>query len=148
MRQLLRGHREKVLYVVVGVWNTVFGYSLYAVAVTVLGDEHYVWLLVPTSIIAITQNYFAYKFLVFRTRSNYLREYLRFYLVYGPVVLANLLVLPALVRWLSLEPVVAQALFTLLAVVVTYAGHKYFTFREPEDVFEKSGQGTSGASTE
>jgi len=128
-------HREKLLYLLVGGWNTLFGYGLYAGLVWVFGRDAYWWLLVPTSLIAVTQNYVAYKFIVFRTKGSWIREYAKFWLVYLPYLGLNLLVLPGLVSFLGLDPRIAQAAFVMVAFVITYFAHKHFTFRDADDAF-------------
>lgn len=135
VKGLLARHREKLLYLVVGGWNTVFGYALYVALVSVLGRDNYWWLLIPSNIIAVTHNYFTYKLIVFRTRGRWMKEYVKFWIVYLPYLGANLLLLPALVSFLQLDPRLAQAAFTLVAFVITYLGHKYFTFRDADEAF-------------
>jgi putative flippase GtrA len=143
--ELRRTHAEKIRFLVVGVWNTFFGIGLYTLLVTLLGKQLYLLLVVPVNIVAITQNFVLYKFLVFRTKGHYLREYLRFYIVYGPPVLVNLFVLPLLVRVAGLDPRIAQFLFTGVVVFVSWFGHKYFTFRTPtEEVAEIDSEETAG----
>ena len=132
----IKRHQEKVTFVLVGAWNTFFGFALYAFLLWVFGQQAYWILIIPANIIAVTQNYLAYKFLVFKTRGNYVREYLKFYVVYIPSVVANLVILPILVRGLHIPPLIAQAFFIGFVVIVSYFGHKYFTFREPAEVLE------------
>jgi putative flippase GtrA len=130
-------HAEKIRFLVVGVWNTAFGIGLYTVLVTVLGEDKYLLLVIPVNIIAITQNFILYKFVVFRSKGHYVREYFRFYIVYGPAVLVNLFVLPMLVKWAGLDPRIAQFLFTFVVVFISWFGHKYFTFRTPTEQVEE-----------
>ncbi|MRR11052.1 GtrA family protein [bacterium] len=133
LRRILTRHREKILYLIVGGWNTVFGYAVYLGLIALIGTDHYWWLLIPTNIIGVTQNFFAYKLIVFRTKGRWASEYGKFWIVYLPYLGANLLLLPALVAWLELDPRIAQGVYAVLAVVITYLGHKYFTFREPAE---------------
>jgi len=49
----------------------------------------------------ITFSYFGYKFFVFRTKGNYLREWLKCFAVYGAGMLPGLVVLSALTRFLQ-----------------------------------------------
>lgn len=136
---LVRRHREKMLYLVVGGWNTVFGYAVYVMLVTLLGRQNYWWLLVPSNIIGVTHNFFTYKYIVFRTRGRSPAEYVRFWIVYLPYLAGNLVLLPAIVSGLGLDPRAGQGVYAVIAFVATYIGHKYFTFREPDDAFRSSG---------
>ncbi|MDO8964770.1 MAG: GtrA family protein [Coriobacteriia bacterium] len=128
---------ERMRYVFVGGWNTIFAYGLYVILVTLVGARAYVWLLVPVTIVSVTQSFYLHKYLVFRTRGGHLREYLRFYIVYGPVLIVNMFVLPALVGWLGLDPRIAQGVFTAVAIAATYLANKYFTFGSPEQRSEE-----------
>lgn len=135
MCEMLLRHREKLLYIIVGAWNTVFGYAVYLGLLALIGTDHYWWLLIPTNIIGVTQNFLSYKLIVFKTRGRWAKEYGKFWIVYLPYLAANLLLLPALVGLLKLDPRVAQAAFTVVAFVITYLGHKYFTFRDADAEF-------------
>ncbi|NLU49340.1 MAG: GtrA family protein [Syntrophomonadaceae bacterium] len=138
MKALLRRHEEKIRFVVVGGWNTVFGYLVFAGLYYLLRSHlHYLLLLAASYIISITNAYLGYKFAVFKTRGNYLREYLRFYLVYGVSFLVNLILLPVLVEALGLHPLVAQALILFFTTVISYTGHKYYSFSVPARAMEQ-----------
>ncbi|MCX7971077.1 MAG: GtrA family protein [Negativicutes bacterium] len=125
-----RLHRKKFRYLLVGFWNTVFSYLLFAAFFAWLGDRlHYQLIVVAVNVIAITNNYIAYKVFVFRTRGNYWREYLRFYAVYGLGIGLNLLLLPLLLSFTPLNAYAAQAVVTVIIIIVGYIGHNRFSFR-------------------
>jgi putative flippase GtrA len=96
-------------YICVGAFNTVFGYGIYVVLLASLNAVLPArWLsltVVLASLLgappAITVAYFGYKFFVFRTRGNYLREWLKCCAVYGSSMLPGLVVLSALTRFLQ-----------------------------------------------
>lgn len=116
----------------VGGWNTVFSYATFAALYFLLASSiHYIALLVVNYIIGITNAYIFYKFFVFKTKGNYLREYLRFYLVYGIAFIVNILLLPFSVEVLKLSPLVAQALIVFITVAISYTGHSRFSFKLP-----------------
>jgi putative flippase GtrA len=96
-------------YLCVGVFNTIFGYIAFAIALTLLNAALPARLLYLTVIfasivsnpLAITVAYFGYKFFVFRTKGNYLAEWLRCFAVYGTSMIPGLLALSALTRFLQ-----------------------------------------------
>ena len=96
-------------YLAVGVFNTIFGYSTFVIALSLLNrtaPSKYLYLMAPlASIIStplnITVAYFGYKFFVFRTRGKYLLEWLKCFAVYGTGMLPGLFVLGALTRLLQ-----------------------------------------------
>ncbi len=130
MRDLIKKNEEKVRYLIVGGWNTVFGYLSFAILYYTLSHIiHYTVLLVISYIISISNAYFCYKFFVFRTKGNYLREYMRFYLIYGFAFIISLFMLPIAVEVLKWHPLVAFAVITLFTVIISYLGHKNYSFQ-------------------
>jgi len=98
-----------VRYLCVGVFNTLFGYAIYVVLLASLDAVLPVRWLYLTVVLAsvlsapltITVAYFGYKFFVFRTKGNYLREWLKCCAVYGSSMVPGLVVLSALTRFLQ-----------------------------------------------
>jgi putative flippase GtrA len=96
-------------YLGVGVFNTVFGYISFAIILTLLNAALPTRLLYLTVILAsvlstplnITVAYLGYKFFVFRTKGNYLGEWLRCFAVYGTAMIPGLIALSALTRFLQ-----------------------------------------------
>ncbi len=124
--------RQEVRYLIAGGWNTLFGYVVYAVPYFFFhGRIHYMVIAVVANPVAITMAYATHKLFVFRTKGNVLREYLKFYGVYGVITILGLLALPFCVEVLRMSPYVAPLLIIGVSVVVSYFGHKYFSFRQP-----------------
>ncbi len=122
--------REQLLYLVIGGWNTVFGYGVWALLQYLLGDHlHYLAIVLLAWPVAVLNAYLGYRYLVFRSRSPMLRELPRFSLVYLATLLVNLALLPVALRVLPFDIYVVQALFTAVVVICSYFGHKYFSFR-------------------
>jgi putative flippase GtrA len=127
---LVAARREQVLYLVVGGWNTVFGYGEWAVLQFLLGEHlHYLVIVVISWPIAVLNAYLGYRYLVFRSRGPILRELPRFASVYVTTLLATLVVLPIALHVLPFSIYVVNGLFTVAVVVVSYLGHKHFSFR-------------------
>jgi putative flippase GtrA len=122
--------REQVLYLVVGGWNTVFGYAVWALLQYLLGDYlPYLVILLLAWPINVLNAYLGYRYVVFRSRGPVFRELPRFSLVYVVALVANLVLLPVAVRVLPFSIYVDQALFLAVVLVCSYLGHKYFSFR-------------------
>jgi putative flippase GtrA len=121
---------QPLRYLVVGGWNTLFGYvsfaSLYYIFSPVI---HYLLIMVMSTVINITNAYLFYKFLVFRTRGDYLREYLRFYAVYAVPIASSFILFPLAIEVMGMNPYLAQAGIVGLTIVVSYLGHKHISFR-------------------
>lgn len=128
-----------VRYLVVGACNTLFGYGVFAGLTYLLSGKipaAYMIASVIGWVVSISFAYLGYKFFVFRTKGNYLREYLRCFAVYGASALVNLALLPVLVAALravlargEAAPYLAGALLTCGTVIFSFLGHKHFSFR-------------------
>jgi putative flippase GtrA len=121
--------REQLLYLVVGGWNTVFGYGVWALLQYLLGEHlHYLVIVLLSWPIAVLNAYLGYRYVVFRSRGPIFRELPRFSLVYVLTLLANLALLPVALNVLPFNIYVVQALLTALVVVCSYLSHRYYSF--------------------
>ena len=63
--------RRMMRYMLIGGWNTLFGIGAYAILYKLLHARvNYLLLLIPANILAITNAYLGYKFVVFRTKGD------------------------------------------------------------------------------
>ena len=85
--------------------------------------------MVASVLINVTMAYCSYKFFVFRTKGNYLREYLRFYAVYAVPIGVGFALLPFLIEVFGLNAYLAQAIVIGVTTTVGYFGHKHVSFR-------------------
>jgi putative flippase GtrA len=126
-------------YLFVGAFNTVFGYCLFALlnwSFQNLGSFAYMYAWLLTSGISITVAFLAYKWFVFRTRGNYLIEWIRCFSVYSGALLFGAVALPIAVTILrrtlhrpDLAPYIAVAILTTFTVIFSFLGHKNFSFK-------------------
>jgi len=129
MKLFYRQHQEKINYLLVGGWNTVFGYFIFVLLYYLLVHRlHYMLIFIISNIISISNAYVGYKTFVFKTKGNYLREYIRFYMVYSTALIINLGLLPLAVEFIHLSPLSAQGIIMVVNVIFSYFGHKYFSF--------------------
>ncbi len=121
--------REQLLYLVVGGWNTMFGYAVWALLQSLLGDHlHYLVIVVLAWPIAVLNAYLGYRLIVFRSRGSMIREFPRFALVYVVSLVVGLVLLPIGLALLPLSIYVVQALLTVLVIVGSYLSHRYYSF--------------------
>jgi putative flippase GtrA len=128
-------------YLLVGAGNTLFGYGTFAVLVAILDrvvPHGYILASVMSSVLNITVSYFNYKWFVFKTKGNYLREWARCVVVYSSAIVINALLLPVLVfairRWTSYyagAPYIAGAVLIGCTTIYSFVGHRRFSFRSP-----------------
>src|SRR5208337_5022144 len=128
-------------YLLVGTWNTLFGYGSFAFFTAILSSvipHSYIVASVISSLLNISVSYLGYKWFVFKTKGNYLREWIRCVGVYSGGILFGVVALPVLVtlirrntRFFAQAPYIAGALLTAFMVVYSFVGHKKFSFRTP-----------------
>lgn len=80
------------------------------------------------NVVCITFSFLGYKFFVFQTRGNWLREYLRCYAVYGGAAAFGIAAIWFLVDHLHVPFWLAQAGIMALTVVLSYLAHSRFSF--------------------
>jgi putative flippase GtrA len=126
-------------YLMVGIWNTAFSYGTFAGFTALLsryGKDSYLIAMVLSSVINITVAFLGYKWFVFKTKGNYLKEWLRCLSVYGGSLLISFITLPSLVialrKWFGYDrgaPYLAGAILTGITVIISFFGHKHISFR-------------------
>jgi putative flippase GtrA len=131
VKELYEKYSEKLKYLLVGGWNTLFGYAVFVALYrsTASLHIHYEAVLVLSQIINITSAYILYKRFVFRTKGHFIKEYYRFCTFYWLSFVANLALLPLLVEWLHQDPMLSQGLLTVGTAVTSYFWHANYTFR-------------------
>lgn len=130
MKQFITKHEQKLRYLIIGGWNTVFGYGVFAGLYFWLeGSIHYLWILSISFVISVANAYLGYKLFVFKTQGNIVSESLRVYLVYGVSFFFNLMMLPFLVEILHINIYFSQAFVIIVTIIGSYVMHKNFSFR-------------------
>ena len=135
---------QSVRFLVIGGFNTLFGVANSFAMVRLM-----VWLwpgqpktmgtiaIAISSMVNIGFSFLTYKWFVFRTKGNYLKEYLRSLLIYLPnLALSTLALAPlaaVLKRWTGHEQgslYAAVAIIVGVGIVFSFVGHKNVTFRQ------------------
>lgn len=121
---------RKLKYLIVGGANTVFGYVVGVGLYELLTPLFSIWVIGAISnICAITFSFVSYKLFVFRTKGQWLCEYLKAYLVYGVMALVGVVLLWLYVDIFVFSIWLAQALVIISTVILSYIGHARITFR-------------------
>jgi putative flippase GtrA len=128
-----------VRFLLVGGFNTLFGYGVFALLNWWLTPLPYGYLLATllSNLSAITVAFLGYKWFVFRTKGHYLREWVRCVGVYGTsmlISLAGMAVLVPILRRQMARPqasaYLAAALMLVVTVALSFFGHRNISFRE------------------
>ncbi len=137
---------QKLRFLVSGGINVIVGLAVFPALVwaSPFLEANYIIALCVAQVICVVFAYLNYKTLVFRTRGNYLAEFVKFTSFYATSFGINLVVLPVLVEVLGVPIVPAQVGFMLVMVVASYFWHARVTFRNNAasgDTDEELGKG-------
>lgn len=139
----LIAERQVLRYLLAGGWNSLFGYVCYAGFVALYSrvlESRYLPLTVDIASVTatpfgVTMSFFTYKLFVFRTEGNYLREWIKCFIVYGSATIPGLFALPLVTRLLQSVPslhamagYLAGAIVMGFTTIYTYLAHKKFSF--------------------
>jgi putative flippase GtrA len=130
-------------YLIVGIWNTAFAYGTFALFTALLDSYIPVSYLVASllsSLLNITVSFLGYKWFVFKTKGNYLKEWVKCLMVYGSSIALGLLLLPPMVLLVTYftqnpksAPYIAGAVLMAFNVIISFIGHKKFSFRNTQN---------------
>ena len=151
---LWEAHGEKVLYLVVGMFNTALGYAVFLLMLatvgrwagtlvsspvqilSAVGHKSYLVAQWASWVLMVPMSTSTFKFLVFKSDGKWLHQVARAYLVYLPAQGISTVLLWLTVQLLHMSPQIGQLLTIAFATVFSYIGHKYFTFRVPLETGE------------
>ncbi|MBF0382827.1 MAG: GtrA family protein [Magnetococcales bacterium] len=130
---LMDRHGQFIRYLIGGAYNTLFGFVFFATIYYYFSDQvHYLILAIISNIAAITNSFVVYRLFVFKSKGNILKEYLKVYVVYGASFIISLIMMALMVELLHIHPVVTQGLILVVTVIISYLGHKNYTFKKNE----------------
>lgn len=128
---------ERVRFVGVGGFNTAFAFVVFAVLQATIGHRvNYMVVLVLAHVIGVLEAFVLYRWTVFQVRGSVLRDLARFESVYLVALAVNAALLPLLVEFGHLPVILAQAVIVVVTSVLSFIGHKNFSFRRPREIGE------------
>lgn len=121
---------EVIRYLIVGAYNTVFGYLSFVIIFFVFGDYiHYSIITVANHFISLANSFVTQRKFVFRSRNSWQKEFIRFQLAYVGMLPIGLALLWLFHDLVGLEILVAQAVALIFMIIATFIANRYFTFR-------------------
>lgn len=120
---------EKIRFLLVGGFNTVVSYLMFAGFIFVLGEPRYQLSLILAWILSSFISFSTQKIFVFQTKGNWYREYVKCLLTWSIGYLINAGTLELFVKMLHLNVYIGQAVSILLTTVITYLLFKHFAFK-------------------
>jgi len=154
MRNLLEKYEEQIRYLLVGFFNTVVGYSIFTIflkiasliimfipvtgePISYLARHYYLVAQWASWVLCVPISTYTMRKYVFKALDGkFIHQLRRSYGIYLPAQLISMGLLIVFVNVFHLHPLVGQAGTIVVSTVMSYFGHKYFTFKAPLEVGE------------
>lgn len=121
---------QRVAFLLVGGVNTTVGFGLFALFELTIGQQlGYLASLACAHVTSVLFAFVTYRTFVFRVRGHVWRDLARFESVYLVSIGFNFIALPLLVEFAHLTPILAQAIILVVTTLISYFGHRFFSFR-------------------
>ena len=118
-------------FLIVGAWNFVFGYGVFAGLYWALQGIWPAWAIATlAAILGITMSFLTHRFITYRSKGCWWREYARFYVVYGGQSLLNIFLIWLLVTRMGYNAYLMQFLILVVLTIASYWAHKLYSFRK------------------
>lgn len=121
---------ETIRFVLVGVLNTVVGYGCYFVLLYL--QVNYIISLAISHIVGVTNSFFWNKYWTFKSKGNIKHELVKFISVYVITFFLNLGILVIFVEYVKVDKRVAQVYALFIVTIISYIGHKFWSFKSKE----------------
>lgn len=137
---------QKLRYLLVGGFNTVFAYSILAILIWTyekinisnnlnLNEEIIANLALFTQyVLCVNLSFITMKYYVFQSKGNWRAEFVKAWSVYIFLYLINAPIMTFLMVTMNLHALVAQAIYLIFSTIITYILHKYYSFRKKENI--------------
>jgi len=128
LSDIWRDH-EKLRYVMVGIWNTVFAYFAFGVIYICFHEQlHYLVVSAMAHFMAVTNAFICQRWLVFKARTHWLGSYVRFNIVNLVILAFSLVSIAILVEFLHRSPLFSQVTVMMASIVIGYLLNRKFSF--------------------
>ena len=138
VKDLISKHHVEVRFVLVGIWNTIFGYSVFCLLDTFFSHLFatryiaYMSAMILGQIIAIVNAYVFHKYITFKSKvrgRKIISEFFRFSMTYAVTFCLSLILLPIFAEIFHITPKISGAVVILICTVISYLGHSKFSFK-------------------
>lgn len=125
---------EKIRFLIIGTVNASFSYGIYSIICLIFGEKIYQTALGLSWVLSSVLSFSLQKNLVFRSKNNWFKEYLKCCTTWIISYILNAVLLEIFVRYLCINIFFAQLVSTLLAAILTYILFKFYTFKNSENL--------------
>ena len=132
----------KIRFILVGIWNTIFGYGIFVILNTyfsMIFNKNYVGYMsamVIGQVISIINAFIFHKLVTFKSLVRGFKvfyEFLRFSMTYTLIFFVNLILLPFFVEMMGITPNVSAAIILPITAGISYFVNSGYTFIERKD---------------
>ncbi len=121
---------KKIRFLLVGGWNTAFGFLLGVVLYYYLKDLTNIIIIgMISNVISITMSFTTNKLFVFMSAGNWINEYIRSYVVYGAMAFLGIFLLWFFVDICKFNIWISQTLILVISISISYLAHSRFTYK-------------------
>ncbi len=137
MNEMIAKHGTQVRFVIIGIWNTIFGYLTYVglyILFSFFASKQYIAYMsaaVLSNILAISNAFIFHKYITFRSPvrgKGIISEFIRFFSTYLFSSFLGLILLPFFVEIIHIDPKISGAILVPVIAVISYFGHSRFSF--------------------
>ena len=138
LKILLEKFKTEIRFILVGIWNTAFGYLIFLLFLFLfeknLENERFVYIfsVVCGHFISVINSFIFHKFITFKSKQGGVEivyEFIRFSNSYIVTFFLNLSLISFQVEYLNLDPKIAGAISIPLCVIVTYFLLSKYSFK-------------------
>lgn len=139
---------QRVAFLLVGGANTAFSTGLFILLALAFPESPSFILLSVSWTVSLVAVFFVYRKLVFRVKGHVWLDLGRFALVNLTSLLVNIGLLSLFADLLHFPRIPTQLAITLLSVIISYFGHRYFSFRRKHSLVQPQTAPTNGTNEE
>lgn len=121
---------QKIRFLLVGGYNTLFSYLLFAGILWLLGGKHEQGVLLVSFMLSSVNSFITQKVYVFCTKGNWISEFVKCLGTWMISYVINAVLLWLLVEWMTVNPYVAQIYALVLLTIFSWVMLKHFAFKQ------------------
>lgn len=121
---------DKIRFLLIGGFNAGVSYLIYSIFCIILGQNLYQIALALAWLLSSTISFSLQKVLVFQSKGNWIKEYLKCCVTWFFSYLINAFLLEFIVKNLHQNVFIAQIIATFIAAIFTYVLFKKFAFKK------------------
>lgn len=125
---LIKKYRLFIKFLLIGGSNTFISFMLFVFFIKVLGEEHYQLSLLASWCFSSFISFILQKTVVFQTKGNWLKEYVRCLITWAIGYCINAVFLAITVHWLAMHVILSQLIALSVTTLATFLLFKFYAF--------------------